>query len=75
MRGVLILQTNLLMDYPFRGINKPMNPYHVREYTPRGLERLLGRQFEIIGRWAVVQEWYTDITRARNVAMYLARKV
>ncbi len=72
--GSFGLEVPLLMDYPFKGINKPMNPYHVREYTVEGLEHLLEGAFELLEKQAVVRGWYTDISRARNAAMMIARK-
>ena len=73
-RGELYLEVPLLMEYPFKGIPIPMNPYHAREYSLSGLEDLLKPYFDYVNTWAVVREWYTDIEHKRNSVMIYASK-
>lgn len=73
--GLLVLEVPLLVQYPFKDIGRPLNPQHIREYSVSELEKLLASKFLIEERFGVTRGFYTDISRARNAAMMIARKV
>jgi SAM-dependent methyltransferase len=72
-RGELVLEVPLAMGRPFLGIETPLSPEHLREYTIPGLLDLVGARFDVLEASGVARGAYVPLERARNAALVVAR--
>lgn len=71
--GCFVLEVPILVVRPFKGIQTPINPYHIREYSFKELKAMVSR-FKIIESYGVSRGFYVDISKMRNACMFVMKK-
>lgn len=72
--GSLVLEVPFLAQGPFRGIQTPLSPDHVREYDSERLLSLVSERFEVQRAYGVARGAYVAPDRARSAGLVVARR-
>lgn len=72
--GIVIIEVPLSKDYPFKEIDEPFRKGHIREYKTDEFINLLKTKFIIEITYGVTRNFYTDVSKARDSVMVIARK-
>jgi SAM-dependent methyltransferase len=70
--GHLVLEVPLLARYPFRDVDQPLSPDHVREYASEGLVEIVSERFEVHDAFGINRGAYVDLDRARSAVLLSA---
>ena len=71
--GIFVLEVPLLLELPFKGIDTPLSPYHVREYKVPELLDSVSEHFSISEAYGVTRGYYTELASERNAALLVSR--
>lgn len=71
--GELVLEVPLQMRRPFLGIETPLSPEHLREYSVAELLAKVGVHFDVLEAHGVARGASVPLERARNAALLIAR--
>jgi len=72
--GTLVLEVPLLMRFPFKDANEPLNDFHIREYISEDLMFLFSKYFTIKEAFGVSRGYYTSVNKARNAILLVGEK-
>jgi len=67
--GRLVLEVPFRTRYPFRDVEEPLSPDHMREYDAAGLLELVREHFTVIATFGVSRGAYLPLERARNAGL------
>ena len=71
--GIFVLEVPLLKEFPFKGIETPLSPCHLREYKVPELIDLVSEFFSISESHGVTRGYYTKLSDARDGALLVSR--
>ena len=69
--GRLVLEVPFRMRYPFRDVEEPLSPDHVREYDAAGLLELVRERFTVVATFGASRGAYLSLERARNAGLII----